>query len=237
MSVRQSAEMTPERWARTKAYLCEVFGREDATLGGVIPRALSSGLPDIAVDSSVGRLISLLCGMTNAGRGARLALELGTLAGYSGVWIARGLGQGGRLITVEPEAKHAAFARETFAACGVGDRVEIRQGFALDEIARLARERGAASLDFVFLDAVKQEYPAYFEALGGAIAPGGLLVADNALGGSWWIDEVGVLASSDPTHRASRDAVDRFNRAVAADDRFDAACVPLREGLLIARRR
>lgn len=230
-------EMTPERWARTGAYLCEVFGREDGALAAVGARAREAGLPDIAVDAAVGRLLTLLCATTNGGRGARLALELGTLAGYSGVWIARGLAPGGRLITVEPEQAHAGVARGTFESCGVADRVEVRRAFALEEIARWAREFGPASIDFAFLDAVKTEYPAYFEGLRDMIAPGGLIVADNTLGGSWWIDETGARSSPDPEKRETRDAVDRFNRMVAADSAFETACAPLREGVLIARRR
>lgn len=229
--------MTPERWARTSAYLREVFGREDAVMASVMTRAVAAGLPDIAVDSAVGRLLTLLCATTNGGRGARLAVELGTLAGYSGVWIARGLAPGGRLITVEPEEKHAQFARGTFEAAGVAGGVEIRRGLALDEIVRFSAEFGPKSIDFAFLDAVKTEYPAYFEGLRGLIAPGGLLVADNALGGSWWIDQVGERAAASEEHRATREAVDRFNRMVAADGAFETACVPLREGVLIARRR
>lgn len=229
--------MTNERWLYTREYLCEVFGREDEALARVTPRALEAGLPDIAVDGAVGRLLTLLCSTTSGGRGARLAVELGTLAGYSGVWIARGLAPGGRLITVEPEAKHADFAQRTFESCGVGDRVEVRRGFALEEIARFSAEFGPGSIDFAFLDAVKTEYPAYFEGLRALIAPGGLLVADNALGGSWWIDQVGERAAPSEEHRATREAVDRFNRMVAADSAFETACVPLREGVLIARRR
>jgi predicted O-methyltransferase YrrM len=101
-------DMTPERWEFTCAYLRGVFGREDEPLAGLHERAAAAGLPDISVSPDVGRLLMILASMC-ARPGGSLALELGTLGGYSAIWIARGLG--GRLITLEPESAHAAFAR------------------------------------------------------------------------------------------------------------------------------
>lgn len=217
--------MTPDRWRGTCDYLGDVFGRPDPFMATLMPRARAAGLPDIAISADVGRLLLLLTRTTRA----RRALELGTLAGYSGIWIARGLAAGGRLITIEADPKHAAFARQAFADAGVSDRVTLRDGKALEVLPAIARELGPASLDVVFFDALKHEYEAYFEATVDLIAPGGLLLADNALGSRWWI--------TDPPGDPSRDAVDRFNRRIASDDRFDTACVPIREGVLIARRK
>ena len=212
--------MSDGRWTRTNAYLQEVFGRDDAHLSRLVAEAAREGLPEIAVSSEVGRLLSLLVSTT---RGLR-ALELGTLGGYSATWIARGLASGGRLSTVELSPKHADFARRHLAAAGLSDRVEVIEGAALEVIDKL----GPEPFDFVFIDAVKTEYPEYFAALAGRIAPGGLFVADNVLGArSWWIDDAG---------HPDREAVDRFNRMVASDPRFQTAAVPLREGVLIARR-
>lgn len=228
---KERGDKVMEHWDGVHRYVREVFGEQDAPLSAIMPRAVAAGVPAIAVDASVGRLLKMLCGMTGAGRGASLALELGTLAGYSAVWIARGLCRdpAGRLITLEPEPAHAEIAARSLAAAGVDDRVEIRRAPALEEIPRLRKEFGEGSLDFVFIDAVKAEYLDYFTALRPMVRRGGLIVADNVLGAGWWItDEPG----SDP----SRDAIDRFNRAVAADPWFEAACVPLREGLLVARR-
>lgn len=225
--------MTPQRWRATGAYLNEVFGRVDAgsQLATLMDRAVEAGLPDIAVDASVGRLLRLLAGLTNGGAGARLAVEVGTLAGCSALWIAQGLAPGGRLITIELEPAHANFAQREFAAAGVANRVEIRRGAALDVLPALSRELGERSVDFAFVDAVKTEYGAYFDILAPMLAPGGLLVADNVLGGgSWWIDEP-------PGADESRDAIDAFNRRLARDERFEVACVPIREGVLIAHRR
>jgi predicted O-methyltransferase YrrM len=223
-------EMTPERWASTSQYLVEVFGTQDEQLQTLTPRAVAAGLPDIAVSADVGRLLMLLASVTGHGRGARVAVEVGTLAGYSGIWIARGLAARGRLVTIESEPRHADFAQREFDAAGLTGVVEIRRGRGLEMLPALAREFGPGGIDFVFIDAVKREYSDYFDAIRASIAVGGLLVADNVLGsGAWWIDEP---AGRNP----DRDGADRFNRRVAADPDFEAAAVPIREGVLVARR-
>jgi len=219
-------DMTPDRWRATCAYLDDVFGHEEDRLATLMPRAVQAGLPDIAVSASVGRLLLMLAKTI----GARTVVEAGTLGGYSGAWLARGLAPGGRLITIEPVDLHADFARGEFEALGLGGAVEIRRGFALDVLPALVDELGDGSVDVVFLDAIKSEYPGYLPHAKNLLRPGGLLIADNALGGGdWWID--------DPERsNESRDGADRLNRMVAADEGFDAACVPIREGVLVARR-
>jgi predicted O-methyltransferase YrrM len=215
--------MNSERWRYTTAYLREVFGREDEHLRGLIADARARGLPDIAVTPEVGRLLSILVKST----GAQLALEVGTLGGYSATWIARGLRSGGRLITIERDASYAEFAEERLARLGLPVRIEVRRGVALDILGMLATELGGQSVDFAFIDAEKTEYPDYFRLIRPLLKPGALFVADNVLGtSSWWID--------DESHPA-RQAVDRLNRIAAGDPDLEAAAVPLREGLLIAR--
>jgi predicted O-methyltransferase YrrM len=223
-------EMTPQRWVSTGSYLRDVFGTQEEQLETLTRRATAAGLPDIAITPDVGRLLKLLTCLAGHGRGAKMAIEVGTLGGYSGIWIARGLEPGGRLITIEVEPRHAEFAQGEFDSAGVSGSVEIRRGAGMQVLPELARELGPGTVDFVFLDAVKREYPDYFQAIRSSIAVGGLLVADNALGSqSWWIDE--------PTgSNADRDAVDRFNRMVAADPEFEAVAIPIREGVLVARR-
>jgi caffeoyl-CoA O-methyltransferase len=217
-------DMTPQRWQYLNRYLREVFGRQDPHLLGLMTEAVEEGLPDIAVSADVGRLLMILTSMTPG----RRAIEVGTLAGYSGIWIARGLSPGGRLITIEKEPAHAAFARRQFARAGVEDRVEVRCGEGLEELTRLAAELAPASVDVVFLDAEKTEYPDYWRIVKPLIALGGLVLADNVCGaGSWWMDCEG---------NPSREAADRFNRLVADDEDFEAVAVPLRQGILIGRR-
>lgn len=224
-------DMTPDRWRATADYLTEVFGRPDEQQATLMRRAVAAGLPDIAVDAAVGRLLALLAATTNQGRGARCIIEVGTLAGYSALWLARALAPGGRLVTIEIDPDHAAFARAEFERADLADRIDIRIGAALDVLPALLRELEPAEVDVAFLDAVKTEYDAYADLLAPRLAPGGVLIADNALGaGDWWID-------TPQGANAARDAIDAFNRRIALDARFDTAAVPLREGLVIARRR
>lgn len=218
-------EMTPERWRYTCRYLVDVFGESDPHLEGLMAAAVAQGLPDIAVSPDVGRLLSLLTSMTRG----ELAIELGTLAGYSTIWLARGLRPTGRLITVEPAEDHAAFAETQLAKAGVGDRVEVRRGYGIPVLEQLRGELAPGSVDVVFFDAVKREYPDYFRLARDLIRPGGLLLADNVIGSSaWWIDH---------EDHPDRNGADQLNRALADDPDFEAVAVPIREGLLVARRR
>jgi caffeoyl-CoA O-methyltransferase len=211
--------MTAERWRFLGGYANELFGADDDQLDSLMERAVAAGLPRIAVSPDVGHLLRILTSLTPG----RLAIELGTLAGFSGIWIARGLAADGRLLTVEYDDRHADFAEAEFARAGLGDKVEVIRGAALDVLPRLAARVGPASVDFAFVDATKSEYVEYLKAIKPLLAPGGLLVADNVYGtGEGWIDE--------------GHGTDDFNRAVAADPDFDATITPMREGVLIARR-
>lgn len=220
-------DMTPDRWNATTEYLDDVFGVQDAHLENLMPRALEAGLPDIAVSPAVGRFLLLLSRMT----AARTIVEVGTLAGYSGTWLARGMADGGRLITMEPNPKHADFAEAGFAEAGLADRVEVRRTTGLEGLPKLVDELGDGSVDMVFLDAIKSEYPEYLPHAKRLLRTGGLLIVDNALGGgSWWID---TPAGTDE----NRDGADRINRMIAEDPDFDAACLPIREGVAVGRKR
>jgi predicted O-methyltransferase YrrM len=211
--------MTPERWSYIGDYADDVFGQYDDHLADLMNRAVEAGLPPIAVSADVGRLLKILVSMTEG----KLAIELGTLAGYSAIWIARGLAPDGRLLTVEYNDDHADFAQSELERAGVAHKVEIVRGAALEVLPRIADEVGEQSVDFAFVDARKSEYVDYYRLLKPLMKPGGLLVADNVYGsGSGWIDE-GF-------------GTDEFNRLIAADPDFDAVATPMREGVLIARR-
>jgi predicted O-methyltransferase YrrM len=218
-------DMTADRWDYISRYVDDVFGNEDDTLRTATAEAMAEGLPQIAVSASVGRLLLML---TRAS-GGHLAVELGTLGGYSGTWIARGLDDGGHLITVEADAHHADVASRQFERAGLADKVEIRRGRALDVLDGLAAELAESSLGLAFVDAQKVEYPEYARRLRPLIAPGGFYVADNVLGtGGTWIGDLeheGVAA------------IDAHNRMVAGWEDFDSVIVPLRQGVLVARRR
>ena len=211
--------MTSETWEYIATYGREVFGDEDDHLAGLMSEAAESGLPPIAVSADVGRLLMIITSMTEG----RLAIEVGTLAGYSGIWIARGLRPEGRLITIENEPRHAEFAQRQFERAVLADRVEIRLGAGLDVLDRLSEELKPGTVDVLFLDAVKSEYIAYFETARPLIAVGGVVLADNVYGtGDGWIDK--------------GRGTDAFNRHIAADPDFEAVAVPIREGVLIGRR-
>lgn len=219
-------EMTPQRWTYTCDYLDETFGREDEHLKTLMPQAIERGVPPIAVSASVGRMLLVLCRMV----GARRVVEVGALAGYSTTWLARGLSEGGQVITIEPEPLHADVTREGLERAGLGERVRIERSTGLEALPRLVEELGEGSVDVVFLDAIKSEYPDYLPFARKLLRPGGLLIADNTLGGGdWWID-------AKDGENESRDAVVRFNASVAGDSGFEAFCVPIREGVLVARR-
>ncbi|MHC4992104.1 MAG: O-methyltransferase, partial [Planctomycetota bacterium] len=211
--------ITEERWDYLSSYSRSVFGSQDERLERLLQEAEAAGLPAIDVGPEVGRLLMVLTAMT----GGRLALEVGTLGGYSGLWLTRGLAADGRLITIEKEPRHAEFAREQFERAGVSDRVDLRLGAALDRLPEAARELGPESVDVVFLDALKSEYHDYWGIVRPLIAPGGLILADNVYASSWWIGD-----EQDET----RIRVDHFNRAVASDPEFEAVAVPLRNGVL-----
>lgn len=211
--------MTPERWSFIGEYADDVFGQYDAHLAGLMNRAAEAGLPRIAVSADVGRLLKILVSLTEG----KVAIELGTLGGYSGIWIARGLADDGKLYTIEYADDHADFAEQEFETAGVAHKVEVVRGPALDELPGLYHRLGDRSVDFGFIDAVKSEYVEYFKLLKPMMKPGSLLVADNVYAtGAGWIDE--------------GHGTDDFNRMVANDPDFEAVATPMREGVLIARR-
>lgn len=227
-------DMTPDRWQDTNAYIEGVLGTlgepVDAQLGTLMDRAIAAGLPSIAVSPEVGRLLMVLAGLASREPGAGRGVEVGALGGYSALWIARGLGSRGRLITIEPEPAHARFARAEFERAGMADRIELREDTGLNHLPGLLKELGPQSLDFVFLDAIKSEYRAYADAAAPLLRPGGLLVADNCLGARWWITDAPGLSPE-------RDAIDAFNRWIATPDSgYLAAMIASRNGLVVARK-
>ncbi|MBK8197098.1 MAG: O-methyltransferase [Acidobacteria bacterium] len=149
-----------------------LFASEDAVLENLHRRAASSGLPRIEVSAGQGKLLYLFARMT----GARRILEIGTLGGYSGIWLARALPVDGELVTLELDPAHAAFARDSFAEAGLSDKVRVLNGVALDLLAGME-----GNFDLVFLDANKDDYPAYLAESARLLRPGGLLLADNVV--------------------------------------------------------
>lgn len=215
--------MSPQRWAATREYLDEVIGREPADFAEVRRRARAAGLPAIDVGPAVGRALRLLASICRP----RLIVEVGTLAGYSTLWLASALEPEGRIITIERDVRHAEFARESFAAAGLGEIVDLRIGDGHEVVRDLVASEPEL-IDVVFVDADKAGYPDYWAQLHGSVRVGGLAIFDNALGtGDTWIDHL---------DNPGIQATDELNRTVAQHDQFEAALFPIREGLLVARR-
>jgi caffeoyl-CoA O-methyltransferase len=157
-------------------YLTTHFAQPDAALQQILTAIPARGLPAIAIRPEEGRFLQFLVRAC----GARRAVEIGTLGGYSGTWLTRGLPPGGRLITLELEPRHAEVARDHFALSGVADRVEVRVGNAHDLLPGLSAE---GPFDFCFIDAEKTGYDAYLDWALANVRPGGIITAHNAFRG------------------------------------------------------
>jgi len=203
---------TDPRWTRVDDYLEDLFTPADATLQAALDSAGAAGLPPIQVSATQGKLLHVIA----RALGARRILEIGTLAGYSAIWLARALPAGGRLITIELEPAHAEVARANLERAGVADRVDIRVGRALDILPRLAAE-AAGAFDLTFIDADKVSYTQYLDWAIRLSHPGSLIIADNVIRDG---------AVTDPTTGDEMvDGVRRFNAALAADPRVSATAV------------
>jgi predicted O-methyltransferase YrrM len=194
-------------------YIEGLFVGQDEVLAAALADSAAAGLPTIHVSPAQGSLLRLLA----LAVGARRVLEIGTLGGYSAIWLARALPAEGRLISLEYDAHHAAVARANLARAGLADRVEVRVGRAADSLAALAAA-GGAPFDLVFIDADKAAYPDYLEWALQLTRSGGLIIADNVL-------RRGVLPVAD-TDDAAAQGIQRFNARLAAEPRVTATILP-----------
>lgn len=205
-------EAARERYAAVDRYLHDLYGPVDPTLDAARRRAADAGLPDIAVSATLGRYLHVLA----LACGARRILEIGTLAGYSAIWMARALPADGRLVTLEADERHAAVARTNLDDAGMADRTEVRTGDARASLDDLERE-GVEPFDMVFIDADKEPYAQYLAASVRLARPGTLIVADNVVRG-------GAVADG-PSDSATVTGVQRFNEALAAHPRLASVIV------------
>ena len=197
-------------------YLDSVLGPEDAVLAEIRERSLAAGLPEIEVARLDGRHLEAIA---RAAR-AKKIVEIGTLGGYSGVCLARALPPEGTLDTFEFEPKHAEVARESFRRAGLAGRVRIHLGRAIEKLPEIARD---GPFDVVFVDADKAGYPDYYRWAAANLRRGGVLLADNV-----------VRAAFGPQEgwsRESVEALDRFNRLLAAGKEFVPTFIPTVEGM------
>lgn len=154
--------------------ITQQFAPEDEGLQYALSEAKKAGLPQIQISPIQGKLLQLLAAACNAHK----ILEIGSLAGYSGIWLARALPANGRLITLEVNPEHARVVRSAFAHAGVSDRAEVRVGKALDLLPQLESE---APFDLIFIDADKPPYPQYLNWALRLSRPGSIIVADNCI--------------------------------------------------------
>lgn len=202
--------MTDPRWTEVDAYVADRLTTSDAVLDAALAANVTAGLPPIDVSAAQGKLLHLLV----RGSGARRVLEIGTLGGYSTIWLARALPVGGRLVTLELEPQHAAVARDNLAHAGLGERVTVVVGPAADSLAALTPDD---PFDFVFIDADKQGNVGYLREAIRLARPGATIVVDNV------VREGDVLdaGSSDPKVQGTRALYD----AVATEPRLSATVV------------
>jgi caffeoyl-CoA O-methyltransferase len=209
-----------ERLAR---YVTDVYRPEDDLLHDIRERARAAGLPEIQVAPLDGRHLEVLVRLT----GVRRAVELGTLGGYSGTSILRGMMPGGTLITVELEATHAAVAAETFRRAGFADRARIVRGRAADVLPTLSPE---GPFDFVFIDADKESYPVYLDWAAANLRPGGVVAADNAFLFGELAEPIGPRSSEGAR------AMHTFHKRLATSGEFRSTVLPTGEGLAVGVR-
>jgi predicted O-methyltransferase YrrM len=199
-------------WADVDDYLTRTVVQPDEALEGALKTTAEAGMPPIAVSAPQGKLLGILATMVGATR----ILEIGTLGGYSTIWLARALPPTGRLVSLELDPSHAEVARKNIAAAGLEQIAEVRVGAALDTLPELEAER-AGPFDLSFIDADKVNIPAYFDWSVRLSRPGGLIVVDNVIRNGAVID----ASSEDPSVRGVR----ALNELLAGDTRVSATTI------------
>ena len=204
--------MRNELWTSVDSYLAGHLLPQDPVMEAVLQANAAADLPTIDVAPNQGKFLHLLARMQRATR----ILEIGTLGGYSTIWLARALPPTGKLVTLEFEPKHAAVATANIANAGLADRVEIRVGAALDLLAQLVAE-GAEPFDLVFIDADKDNYPGYLQWALRLSRPGSVILADNV------VREGAILDANHPDPRVH--GARQFLADMGADPRLDATAL------------
>jgi predicted O-methyltransferase YrrM len=204
--------MNQDQWSAVDRYVCDLFIPPDAALDEALKSSAAAGLPSINVSPAQGKLLHLLARM----QGARNILEIGTLGGYSTIWLARALPKDGQVVTLEVDPKHAEIARGNFGRAELSADVELILGRAIDILPRLAAEK-RQPFDLIFIDADKANIPEYFAWSLKLSRVGSVIIVDNVVREGAVID----AASTD----ASVQGVRRFNEALAAEKRVSATTI------------
>ena len=200
--------MTQDVWSEVDQYLTGQLVPPDPALEAALAAGDAAGLPPINVAPNQGKLLYLLAKL----RGARRILEVGTLAGYSAIWLARALPEDGQLITIEVDPKHAEVARQSLAGAGLADRAEVRLGAALDVLPSLS-----GPFDLVFIDADKQNNVHYFDHALRLSTPGTVIIVDNVVRG-------GAIVNGD-SGDAAIDGARAVLERMAAEPRVSATAI------------
>ncbi len=201
--------MSQEKWTAVDNYINDLFVPADPVLDVALAASRAAGLPEINVAPNQGKLLQLLA----QSHGAQNILEIGTLGGYSTIWLARALPADGKLVTLEFEPKHAEVARANFVRAGFANQIELRLGKASDSLAQLVAEK-RAPFDFIFIDADKESYPEYLVWALKLSRRGTLIIADNVVRKG----EVIEADNEDSRVQGAR----RFNELLAAEPRVNA---------------
>jgi predicted O-methyltransferase YrrM len=204
--------VSQEQWSSVDRFIAEMIVPTDPALDAALSDSAAAGLPAISVSPNQGKLLHLLARV----QGARHILEIGTLGGYSTIWLARALPEGRRLVTLEAEPKHAEVARANIARAGLANRVDLRLGLALETLPQLASE-GLGPFDLVFIDADKPSTPEYFAWALRLTRQGSLIIVDNVVRKGAVVDE----HSDDPSVQGVR----RFYEMLAAEPRVSATAI------------
>jgi predicted O-methyltransferase YrrM len=204
--------MTQRTWTSVDRYLDDLLVGRDTVLEAALQASVDAGLPAIAVSPTQGKLLNLLARV----RGARTILEIGTLGGYSTIWLARALPADGHLVTLEMDPKHAEVARANIGRAGLTARVEVRLGRALDTLQQLG-SGNAGPFDMIFIDADKPSLPEYFLWALRLSRPGTLIAIDNV------VREGAVIDST--SRDASVQGVRRLNELMASEPRVSATAI------------
>ncbi len=204
--------MTKELWTDVDRYLTAHLVPPDAALDAALATSATAGLPEIAVSPNHGKLLHLLARI----QGARRILEIGTLGGYSTIWLARALAPGGHLITLENDPRHADVARANLGNAGLGRIVQVRVGAALDTLPQLVAE-GRGPFDLIFIDADKVNTPSYFTWALTLSRPGSLIVVDNVV-------RDGAVADASSTDQGVQ-GMRQFFELVRSEPRVEATAI------------
>lgn len=204
--------MDQKTWSAVDGYIVDRLVHSDSALADTLAANAAAGLPGYDVSAPQGKFLHLLARMI----GARRILEIGTLGGYSTIWLARALGEGGLVVTLEANAKHATVARRNIAHAGVASRVDLRVGPALTTLPQIADE-GLGPFDFIFIDADKASNADYL-AWGLKLArPGSVIVGDNVIRSGAILD----ADSADVSVNGAR----RFFEMLAGEPRLSATAI------------